>query len=171
MKAFLIRRLLQTIITLFMVTVISFTICMVLPGDPTYSLIGEEGATPEMVNYLRHKYGLDQSLHVQYFKWLGAIANGDLGVSLRTRVHVVDMFLQRLPVTLEVLIFGIFFALIIAVPLGIISSLRPNTWIDSLGTVVAVSGGGHAAVFAGHDLDPGLFCLAGCAAAVRLYRY
>lgn len=140
MKAFLIRRILQTLITLFVVSLISFTISMVLPGDPSLSIVGSEGASKEMVQSLREELGLDQPVVVQYVKWLGALVSGDFGVSIRTRVHVLTLFAQRLPTTVELLGLGILFALLLAVPMGIFSALRPNTWIDTAGTVIAVSG-------------------------------
>jgi len=139
-KAFLIRRILQTLITLFVVSLISFTLSMVLPGDPSLSIVGSEGASEAMVQNLRQELGLDKPIVVQYFKWLGALVSGDFGISIRTRAHVLTLFGQRLPVTLELLFFGILFALLIAVPMGIFSALRPNTWVDTAGTVIAVSG-------------------------------
>jgi peptide/nickel transport system permease protein len=139
-KAFLIRRILQTLITLFVVSLISFTLSMVLPGDPSLSIVGSEGASEAMVQNLRQELGLDQPIIVQYFKWLGALVSGDFGISIRTRAHVLTLFGQRLPVTLELLGFGILFALLIAIPMGIFSALRPNTWVDTAGTVIAVSG-------------------------------
>ena len=140
MKAFLIRRILQTLITLFVVSLISFTLSMVLPGDPSLSIVGSEGASEAMIQNLRQELGLDQPIVVQYFKWLGALVSGDFGISIRTRAHVLTLFGQRLPVTLELLGFGILFALLIAIPMGIFSALRPNTWVDTAGTVIAVSG-------------------------------
>ncbi len=140
MKAFLIRRILQTLITLFVVSLISFTLSMVLPGDPSLSIVGSEGASEAMVQNLRQELGLDKPIVVQYFKWLGALVSGDFGISIRTRAHVLTLFGQRLPVTLELLFFGILFALLIAIPMGIFSALRPNTWVDTAGTVIAVSG-------------------------------
>jgi peptide/nickel transport system permease protein len=140
LKAFIIRRLFQTLLTLFVVTLISFVICMVLPGDPSLSVVGTEGASEEMIQTVRKELGLDQPVVVQYFKWLSALVRGDFGMSIRTRVHVLTLFSQRLPVTLELLGLGILFALLVALPMGILSSLRPNTWIDTAGTVLAVSG-------------------------------
>ncbi len=93
-----------------------------------------------MVQNLRQELGLDKPIVVQYFKWLGALVSGDFGISIRTRAHVLTLFGQRLPVTLELLFFGILFALLIAIPMGIFSALRPNTWVDTAGTVIAVSG-------------------------------
>ena len=127
MKAFIIRRLLQTLITLFVVTLISFTLCMVLPGDPSLSVVGAEGASEEMVKAMRQELGLDQPVVVQYFKWLAALVSGDFGISIRTRVHVLTLFGQRLPLTLELLGLGILFALLLAIPMGILSALKPNT--------------------------------------------
>jgi len=123
-----------------MVTVISFLLCMVLPGDPTLSLVGPDGATEEMLQTYRQELGLDQPIYVQYYRWLHRVVSGDFGVSIRTRAHVLTLFMQRLPVTLQLLAMGLIYAMLIAVPMGILSSLRPNTWIDTSGTVIAVSG-------------------------------
>jgi peptide/nickel transport system permease protein len=140
LKAFLIRRILQTLITLFVVSLISFTLSMVLPGDPSLSIVGSEGASEAMIQNLRQELGLDQPIVVQYFKWLVALVSGDFGISIRTRAHVLTLFGQRLPVTLELLGLGILFSLLIAIPMGIFSALRPNTWVDTAGTVISVSG-------------------------------
>ncbi len=140
MKSFVIRRLLQTLITLFVVSLISFTLCMVLPGDPSLAVVGSEGASEEMIQTVRKELGLDQPIIVQYFKWISALVKGDFGMSIRTRVHVLHLFAQRLPVTVELLALGIVFALVVAIPMGIFSSLRPNSWIDTAGTVLSVSG-------------------------------
>lgn len=140
MRSFVVRRLLQTLITLFVVSLISFTLCMVLPGDPSLSVVGSEGASEEMIQTVRKELGLDQPIIVQYFKWISALVKGDFGMSIRTRVHVLHLFAQRLPVTVELLALGIVFALVVAIPMGIFSSLRPNSWIDTAGTVLSVSG-------------------------------
>jgi peptide/nickel transport system permease protein len=140
MGAFIIRRLGQTLITLFIVTVISFVLCMILPGDPALSLVGPDGATEEMLQTYRTELGLDKPVYVQYGIWLGRMLSGDLGVSIRTRAPVTTLFAQRLPLTLELLAMGTFFAIVVAFPLGIMASLRPDTWIDSACTVLAVSG-------------------------------
>src|SRR5512135_1231888 len=113
---------------------------MVLPGDPSLAIVGQEGASEEMIKAVRDELGLDQPIVVQYFKWVAALVSGDFGMSIRTRVHVLTLFAQRLPLTLELLGLGILFALLIAVPMGIFSALRPNTWIDTTGTVLSVSG-------------------------------
>jgi peptide/nickel transport system permease protein len=138
--SFLARRIVQTLITLFIVSLISFVLSMILPGDPTLALVGPEGASKEMLDVYRKELGLDQPVHVQYLRWLGRIFRGDFGISIRTRAKVLTLFAQRLPVTVELLVLGVVFALLLAFPLGILSSLRPNTWIDTTSTVLAVSG-------------------------------
>jgi peptide/nickel transport system permease protein len=138
--AFIIRRTFQSFITLFIVTVISFLLCMVLPGDPTLSLVGPEGATKEMLQVYHKELGLDKPVYVQYGIWLRRMIGGEFGISIRTRAPVMTLFAQRLPLTLQLLAMGILYALIVAVPIGVISSLRPNTWVDTAGTVAAVSG-------------------------------
>ncbi len=140
MLSFLVRRLSQTIITLFIVSLISFVLSMILPGDPVLALVGPEGATQEMLEVYRKELGLDQPVYVQYGRWLGRVLHGDFGVSIRTRAKVLTLFYQRLPVTVELLVLGVIFAVFLAFPLGIFSSLRPNTWIDTTSTVLAVSG-------------------------------
>ena len=140
MLSFLIKRLSQTIITLFIVSLISFVLSMILPGDPVLALVGPDGATKEMLEVYRKELGLDQPVYVQYLRWLGRALHGDFGISIRTRAHVLTLFYQRLPVTIELLVLGVIFAVFLAFPLGILSSLRPNTWIDTTSTVLAVSG-------------------------------
>ncbi len=140
MLSFLVRRLSQTIITLFIVSLISFVLSMILPGDPVLALVGPEGATQEMLEAYRKELGLDQPVYVQYGRWLGRVLHGDFGISIRTRAKVLTLFYQRLPVTVELLVLGVIFAIVLAFPLGIFSSLRPNTWIDTTSTVLAVSG-------------------------------
>ena len=140
MLSFFVRRLSQTLITLFIVSLISFVLSMILPGDPVLALVGPEGATQEMLEVYRKELGLDQPVYVQYGRWLGRVLHGDFGISIRTRAKVLTLFYQRLPVTVELLVLGVIFAVFLAFPLGIFSSLRPNTWIDTTSTVLAVSG-------------------------------
>lgn len=140
MLTFVLRRLSQTLITLFIVSLISFVLSMILPGDPVLALVGPEGATREMLEVYRRELGLDQPVYIQYFRWLERTLRGDFGISIRTRAQVLTLFYQRLPVTVELLILGVIFAILVAFPLGIFSSLRPNTRIDTMNTVLAVSG-------------------------------
>jgi peptide/nickel transport system permease protein len=140
MIVFIVRRIFQTFITLLTLSVIVFIITMQLPGDPALALLGEQGASQELIEHYRDKLGLNQPIYIQYFKWLQSFVKGELGRSIRYKAPVSELFAQRLPVTLQLLIMGIFFALIISVPLGIISAILPNTRFDNICTIVAVSG-------------------------------
>lgn len=140
MIGFLTRRVLQTVVTLLLVTLISFVLCQVLPGDPALAVAGGDGASKELIEATRKDLGLDQPVPVQYAKWMGALLSGSFGISTRTRVDVTSLFAQRLPVTLELLAFSLVFALAVGIPLGVISALYANTWLDTTGTVLAVTG-------------------------------
>jgi peptide/nickel transport system permease protein len=140
MGAYLLTRLLQTCVTLFVISVIVFIITMQLPGDPALAYVGSEGASEELVEHYRHKLGLDRPIFVQYLRWLQTFVQGDLGKSVRTRVPVTTLLVQRFPLTLQLLLMGLTFALLLAIPIGVVSAMKPNTWINTVGTVIAVSG-------------------------------
>jgi len=140
MSAYIIRRLIQTGVTLFVVSVIVFIVTMQLPGDPALAYVGSEGASDELIAHYRQKLGFDQPVHVQYFRWLKTFIQGDLGKSLRTRVQVSTLLVQRFPLTLQLLVMALIFALLLAIPIGVVSAMKPNSWINTIGTVIAVSG-------------------------------
>ena len=140
MLSYIVRRLVQTLITLFLVSVIVYFITMMLPGNPVMALIGPEGASEEVIEHYRTKLGLDKPIYLQYFYWLKSFLQGELGTSIRNRVNVMTLFAQRFPVTLQLIVMGVVFALLIAIPVGIISSIKPNSWFDAAGTLIAVSG-------------------------------
>ncbi|MCC6935166.1 MAG: ABC transporter permease, partial [Thermomicrobiales bacterium] len=100
MGRYILRRLVQMVPVLFLVSLIVFSLLHLTPGDPAISMLGEE-ATPESVAALREKLGLDQPLPVQYVRWLGAVLQGDLGRSIRSNQPVSEAIFDRLPVTIE----------------------------------------------------------------------
>jgi peptide/nickel transport system permease protein len=121
--------------------VIGFSLIMLLPGDPALALLGEDVASdPERYAAYRSELGLDQPIPVQYARWIGRVLSGDLGTSIRNKQPVTEALRQRLPATLELMLVGILFALTIALPLGILSALRPGSRLDSLATLLALSG-------------------------------
>jgi len=103
MTAFLGRRLAHLVPVLIAVTLLTFLISALLPGDLAIAMLADE-ATPEKVAALHHEMGLDQPLVFQYLHWLGAALSGDVGRSVRTGEPVLSAILQRLPVTLELMI-------------------------------------------------------------------
>ena len=141
MRAYIARRLLQAIPTLLIISIVMFCITMLLPGDPALAVLGENAALDQgAYQATRLQLGLDKPLPVQYVRWLGRTLHGDLGRSTRTKEPVLASLKARVPVTLELVVLAMVIGLIIAFPVGIISAVRPNTKLDLVGTVLAVSG-------------------------------
>jgi peptide/nickel transport system permease protein len=133
------RRILIAIPTLLIVSVMVFTLQQLLPGDPVLTMAGEE-RDPQVLAFLREKYRLDDPIPVQYAAWLGQVAQGNLGVSLRTDIPVLTLILGKLPVTIELAVFAMIVALAIGIPAGILSAVRKGSTVDYAANVVALSG-------------------------------
>jgi peptide/nickel transport system permease protein len=139
MIPFSIKRLLSTLPTLFVVTVIVFAIVRVLPGNPARLLLGEE-ATPKLVAELTHQMGLDRPLPVQYASWLTGILQGDFGRSIKDNMSVGKLILEKLPTTLELALLATLISVLIALPAGIVTAAKRGGFTDGLITVLALSG-------------------------------
>jgi peptide/nickel transport system permease protein len=141
MTRYLLRRLLYFVPVLFLVTIVVFSITMLLPGDPAMAFLGES-AIHDKVAYeaMRRELGLDRPLPVQYGLWIGRALRGDLGRSVRTHEPVLAALRARLPITIELTAVALLIALAIAIPVGIVSATRPNSTVDSVATLVSVSG-------------------------------
>jgi len=129
MTAFIIRRFLILIPTFLGITLVVFATMKLIPGDPIIALL-QDSYTEELAAELRVQLGLDRPLPVQYAIWLRDLFSGNWGTSIISRQPVLDEILQRLPITIELLILALFFALVISVPIGIISAVKRNTMID-----------------------------------------
>jgi peptide/nickel transport system permease protein len=141
MAPYLFRRLLYFIPVIFLVTVVVFAITMLLPGDPALAFLGEANMRDKVAyEAMRKELGLDRPLPVQYAIWLGKAVQGDLGRSVRTHEAVTAALAARLPVTIELAGVSLGIALLIAIPVGIVSATRPNSKLDTVATVMAVSG-------------------------------
>ncbi len=136
---FVLKRLLLTIPILFLVSIMTFSFIHMIPGDPARVILGQE-ATPEAYQALRQELGLDKPIAWQYVSWVGKVLHGDLGISITDRVPVVDLIAQRLPATVELTIGTFVFALLIALPTGILAAMRRNTWIDYTSSFIALGG-------------------------------
>ena len=133
MGKYTIRRLIQMIPVLLIVSVVIFSIIHLIPGDPAEIMAGTN-ATEEQLIALRHQYGLDQPLWRQYFIWISNVAKGDLGNSLINGFPVNELIKQRIPATIELAIAAAIIGVVIALPLGIFSALRPGSFIDFAAT-------------------------------------
>jgi len=139
MTAYIIRRLLQMIPVLVFVSLISFSLIFVLPGDPALAVLGEENARDQrMYAQARKELGLDRPIIIQYMDWAGRVLRGDLGISTRAKIPVTTLLLQRIRPTLELGILSLLLSVAIGLPAGIISAVRPNSLSDIIGTLVAM---------------------------------
>jgi peptide/nickel transport system permease protein len=139
MRVYVLRRLVQIVPTVLMITFVVFLMMQSIPGDPVVALLGD-AYTEEDAERMRQAYGLDRPVVVQYLIWLGKLARGDWGASILTGRPVLQDVLVRLPVTVELIFLSMAVALLIAVPAGIIGALRRNTWADYAATSAAMVG-------------------------------
>ncbi len=138
---YFLRRLLLSIPTIFIVTLIVFILVRLVPGDVVDIIIGTQNyLSQEQIQKMYEDFGLDKPLFTQYFVWIRSVLSGNLGFSLRSGEDVADMLLQRLPVTLELALLSILFSIILGIPLGIVSATKKNTSIDNVIKVLGLIG-------------------------------
>ncbi len=138
-RQYLARRLLVAIPSLLIASLIVFTLPRLIPGDVVVLML-EEKAYARDLEELRAKLGLDRPLHVQYLEWVGRVGRGDLGESLWTRRPVVEELARRLPVTLELGALATAFAILVALPVGVLAAARQDTASDYAARSAAVLG-------------------------------
>jgi peptide/nickel transport system permease protein len=136
---FLVGRAAQSVVSLFGLSVLVFTMSRVLPGDPVRYALGPE-ATEEMVEAYRQELGLHLPIHEQYFRWVSQASNGYWGESLRTGNNVFADLIVRVGATVELVLVAIFFALLIAIPFGVIAGTNKDRWPDQVSRVFALIG-------------------------------
>lgn len=145
MIAYIAGRLLQAIPLLLGIATVTFFIMRLAPGDPMDMYLEERyrrQLDPEVIELIRQRYGLDDPIHVQYAKWLGNAAQGDLGESFRHRRPVADVIGERIPYTLQLTVLALLFDALIGIALGIFSAIKQYTRLDktiTLGSLVAYS--------------------------------
>jgi peptide/nickel transport system permease protein len=142
MTRYLMRRLLQMIPLLVFISLLSFLIINMAPGDPVYRYVNprKRPPTPEELAVLRHHYGLDRPIYVRYFVWLRDMLKGDWGYSIITKNLVTDEVLSRLPNTILLSGCALLAAILVSIPLGVISAVKRYTIIDYITTFIAFVG-------------------------------
>jgi len=125
MASYILRRTIILLVTLFLVSLAIFSVLMVIPGDPAQIILGVH-ATPETLNALRHKLGLDRPAILQYLHYLKDVMSGDLGRSITYDVPIRSLILSRLQVTVPLALLSLVFAIVLAIPMGIYSALHRN---------------------------------------------
>ncbi|BBK40613.1 ABC transporter permease [Allostella vacuolata] len=139
MLAMIGRRLLAALPSIAGVIVVTFLLTRLLPGDPAAYFAGP-AATPQAIEEVRARLGLDRSVPAQFVGYLGDLARGDFGLSLTTGLPVLRELINRLPASLELTLAGLLFAVAVAVPLGILAAVRAGSWIDHATRIVATAG-------------------------------
>ena len=139
MLRFLLHRLATIIPTLIVVSMLIFGLQQLLPGDPALVLAGED-RDPNVIAYLREKMHSDEPLAVRYLYWVNGVLHGDLGESLRIQKSVSELVVEKLPVTAELAALAMLIALVIGVPMGILSAVKKDTAWDYSANVVALWG-------------------------------
>ncbi|SNT36888.1 peptide/nickel transport system permease protein [[Luteovulum] sphaeroides subsp. megalophilum] len=136
---FLIRRMVSAVPVLFVVSLVTFALIAIVPGDVTAELAGAE-ATAEQRAVLRDQLGLNQPLYQQALRWYGNLLQGDLGHSYLLNMSVTDAVLERLPVTLSLAGLALVLAVVIGVLLGVLAAIRHDSWVDQGTMSVALIG-------------------------------
>ena len=131
MMGFILRRLLQLLPVLLIASTGIWAMIYAVPGNPVAAMVGEN-ATPEQVQAVTVRLGLDRPVHVQYWSWLTHALSGDFGLSIQNREPVIALIGQRIPATLQLGLAATLFGLLLGVPVAVISALKPNSWIDRL---------------------------------------
>jgi peptide/nickel transport system permease protein len=126
---YLLQRLGLIVPTLFFVSILIFGLQQLLPGDPALALAGEE-RDEEVIRYLRQKFHLDEPVPVRYWYWASGVLKGDLGDSVRIQRPVLDLVVEKLPVTIQLAAMAMLIALVIGVTAGVISAVKKGTWWD-----------------------------------------
>jgi len=136
---YLIQRLAISAVTLVLISLIVFTGVRLIPGDPARVMAGTDADEAGLAE-IRAKYGLNDPIPAQYLRWVGLALRGDLGESIRTRESVVKTVARKLPITAELACFAILIALTIAIPIGVLSAVRRNTFWDYLANSLSLCG-------------------------------
>jgi len=140
MGIWLLRRVGQVIPTLLILSILIFGLQQLMPGDPALILAGEERGDPAVLAAIRAELGLDKPIWQQYLIWMGKVLTGDFGFSWRIRVPVSELILTKLPVTFQLATMAFIIAILIGVPLGILSAVRKDTPTDWAANGVALFG-------------------------------
>jgi peptide/nickel transport system permease protein len=139
--AYLVRRFLLMLLTLFGISVLIFVMLRLVPGNITDIIFDSAGfVNPKAKAKIEHQLGLDQPIVTQYVSWIGGLAKGDLGYAYVSEKPAIDEILPRIPVTAKLAVLALAFSVLFGVPLGVISAVRQNTWLDYVLRVVSLSG-------------------------------
>jgi peptide/nickel transport system permease protein len=143
MLTYLLQRLIQGVIVIFLVSLLTFIVMQLAPGDPVRLLVGEAYVTPDQLDAIRDKWGLNDPWYVQYWTWVTNLARGDLGTSIiRQGVPISDMVREAALMTLRLNILSFIISLCVAIPVGVLAAIKRYSWFDygaMLGSTLGVA--------------------------------
>ena len=139
MASYLLQRLAGTVPVLLLISLLVFLLIHAAPGDPTLLLLGEETNAAEVAK-AKERWGLDRPLYVQYLKFIASAVAGEFGKSFKYAEPVANVIKSRLPATIELAMFSMVIAIILAIPLGVWAGSKPNSWLDNVGTTFGLFG-------------------------------
>jgi ABC-type dipeptide/oligopeptide/nickel transport system permease component len=137
---FVVRRLIALVFLAFGMSIISFLIIHLIPGDPVVAMLSGNSGSTSMIHRLHHELGLDQPLPIQYVTWVGNLLHGNLGYSYASNVPVTTLLGQNAPYTAQLAVAGLIIALVLGVVLGVIAAIYHNTIIDTISMSIALVG-------------------------------
>ncbi len=140
MGIYIVRRVLQAIPVLFGISIFTFLIIHLTPGDPVQLFAGDKPLSAQQEEQIRHQYGLDRPLYEQYTSYIGGVLHGDFGAGLHSKRPVIDSISEAIGPTLQLALAGVVVAVVFGLFLGIFAALFHNTWLDSLAMVIALLG-------------------------------
>jgi peptide/nickel transport system permease protein len=149
MLRYLLKRILIAIPTILVISLVLYLILALSPGDPLGEFASNPSITPEVRENLRRSLGLDQPIHVRYFKWLWAMLRGDMGLSFTSNAPVRSLIKQRLPVSLMVVGVSYVVGSLVAIPIGVLSAVKHHTFVDQAVTFFAFLGFSMPTFFTG----------------------
>jgi len=172
MLNYLIRRILLGLFIILLVTLIVFFAIRLLPGDPLIIYLGQQATsgsiTSVQLDSLRHDYGLDQPIYVQYGRWMNGLLHGNLGTSINYHQNISTLLAARLPVTLTLGLTAFALSTILGILAGVLAATRRNSWIDTTVTSLANIGITIPVFWLGFFADVRIWPQAGLAAHFRL---
>jgi peptide/nickel transport system permease protein len=144
MTTYLVRRLFQALIVLILVTLIVFFVMRLLPGDPLLIYLAQntelDAMPTEMLDQLRHEFGLDKPIMIQYFNWVWNILHGDFGTSIFYREKVGILMLERFPITAHLGVFALLVSSLFGILMGLVAAVRRGKWVDKIVTPLSYVG-------------------------------
>lgn len=140
MGSYLIRRIFTSVLVLFGVSMLVFSVIHLVPGDVTMAILGRQKVSPEKIAELREQLGLNDPLYVQYWRYISKAIRGDLGVSIRNNLPVADSIAEQMPSTIALAMSALLIALLLGGALGLLAALRHGSWFDTLVMGLSVSG-------------------------------